>query len=207
MDDGDSPGSGEQPQVPGPANASEVGHPQIDVEHHMHGQEVRMESKAKFLGHPIHPILIVFPFGLLATSAGFDIVGLLKHNPFWFHMSFWMIAAGILGALVSSIFGLVDWLDIPLQTRAKRIGLWHGAGNLLVTLLFVVSWLLRRPMPENPRRTAFACSFLAVVLVTGWLGGELVDRLGVGVDPGANLNAPSSLSGRPAGAHSVRPAA
>jgi len=35
-------------------------------------------------------------------------------------------------------------------------------------------------------------------LVTGWLGGELVDRLGVGVDPGANLDAPSSLSGRAA---------
>jgi uncharacterized membrane protein len=37
-----------------------------------------------------------------------------------------------------------------------------------------------------------------LALVTGWLGGELVDRLGVGVDEGANVNAPSSLSGRPA---------
>jgi len=37
-----------------------------------------------------------------------------------------------------------------------------------------------------------------IALFGGWLGGELVDRLGVGVDRGANLNAPSSLSGRPA---------
>jgi hypothetical protein len=34
--------------------------------------------------------------------------------------------------------------------------------------------------------------------VTGWLGGELVDRMGVGVDRGAHLNSPSSLSDRPA---------
>lgn len=48
--------------------------------------------------------------------------------------------------------------------------------------------------------TAFVLGFIAVALalVTGWLGGELVDRLGVGVDNGAHLNAPSSLSGRPA---------
>ena len=34
---------------------------------------------------------------------------------------------------------------------------------------------------------------VAVALVTGWLGGELVDRLGVGVDPGAHLNSPSLI--------------
>ena len=36
---------------------------------------------------------------------------------------------------------------------------------------------------------------VALATVTGWLGGELVSRLGVGVDDGANLNAPSSLQG------------
>ena len=52
----------------------------------------------------------------------------------------------------------------------------------------------------SPSTTALVLSFIAVALalVTGWLGGELVDRLGVGVDRGAHLDAPSSLSGRPA---------
>jgi len=38
-------------------------------------------------------------------------------------------------------------------------------------------------------------SFAGFVLagITGWLGGELVDRLGVGVDEGANVNALNSL--------------
>jgi uncharacterized membrane protein len=159
-----------------------------------------MESRAKLLGHPIHPMLIVFPLGLLATATAFDIVGLSKADSSWFGISFWMIAGGVIGGLLAAVFGLIDWLAIPSGTRAKAIGLWHGVGNVLVVLLFTVSWFLRRPDPANPSTAALALSFIAVVLalVTGWLGGELVDRLGVGVDRGAHLNAPSSLSGRPA---------
>ena len=159
-----------------------------------------MESRAKLLGHPIHPMLIVFPLGLLATAVAFDIVGLSKGESFWFGISLWMIAAGIIGGLLAAVFGLIDWWAIPSGTRAKAIGLWHGAGNVVVVLLFIISWFIRRPDPSNPGTTAFALSFIAVVLalVTGWLGGELVDRLGVGVDRGAHLDAPSSLSGRPA---------
>ena len=68
-------------------------------------------------------------------------------------------------------------------------------------ILFVGSWLLRRPEPLNPSMIAYVLSFAGagLALLTGWLGGELVERLGVGVDDGANLNAPNSLSGRPAG--------
>src|SRR5689334_18796575 len=140
-----------------------------------------MESRAKLLGHPIHPMLIVFPLGLLATAVAFDIVGLASGDASWFRISFWMIAAGIIGGLLAAIFGLVDWLAIPARTRAKAIGLWHGAGNLVVTVLFIVSWFLRRPTPEDPGSGALTLSFIAVVvaLIAGWLGGELVDRLGV----------------------------
>lgn len=93
-----------------------------------------MESRAKLLGHPIHPMLIVFPLGLLATAVAFDIVGLSKGDSSWFGISFWMIAAGIIGGLLAAVFGLVDWWAIPSGTRAKAIGLWHGAGNVLVVL-------------------------------------------------------------------------
>jgi uncharacterized membrane protein len=159
-----------------------------------------MESKAKLLGHPIHPMLIVFPLGLLATAVAFDIVGLAKSDVSWFGISYWMIAAGIIGGLLAAVFGLIDWWAIPAGTRAKNIGLMHGGVNVLVVLLFIGSWLLRNSAPQNPSSTALALSFIALALALfgGWLGGELVDRLGVGVDNGAHLDAPSSLSGRPA---------
>jgi len=159
-----------------------------------------MESNAKLLGQPVQPMLIVFPLGLLATAVAFDVVALIQSDPSWYHISYWLIASGIIGGLLAAVFGLVDWFSIPSQTRAKRIGLLHGGVNVLVVLLFIGSWLIRRGAAEVPNTTALALSFIAVVLalVGGWLGGELVDRLGVGVDNGAHLNAPNSLSGIPA---------
>ncbi len=159
-----------------------------------------MESKAKLLGHSIHQMLIVFPLGLLATSLVFDIVHLATHNGLWAEIAYWMIAAGIIGGLAAAVFGLIDWLAIPSNTRAKAIGLWHGVGNVVVVVLFIVGWFLRRPNPAEAGTGPFVLSIIGVglALVTGWLGGELVDRLGVGVDEGAHLNSPSSLSDRPA---------
>jgi uncharacterized membrane protein len=158
-----------------------------------------MKPRLKFLGHAIHPVLIVFPLGLLITSLVFDIIYAASDNTIFALVSYYMIAAGILGGLLAAIFGAIDWLAIPSGTRAKAVGLWHGIGNVGVIALFVISWLLRRDVPERPETFAIVLSFLGVGLgaVTGWLGGELVERLGVAVDDGANLNAPSSLSGRP----------
>ena len=159
-----------------------------------------MESRAKLFGHPIHPMLIPFPLGLLLTSFIFDVVYLLTDNGKWSEIAFWMIATGVIGGLAAAVFGLIDWLAIPSGTRAKRIGLWHGAGNVVVVVLFIVSWLLRMDAPGEPGAIPIVLSLVGVALagLTGWLGGELVDRLGVGVDDGAHLNSPSSLSGRPA---------
>jgi len=159
-----------------------------------------MESKVKAFGHPIHPMLIVFPLGLLATSLFFDIIHWITGNGFFSVVAFWMITAGVIGALLAAIFGLIDWLAIPAGTRAKTLGLWHGVGNVVIVLLFIVSWLIRLNAQANPSVIAYILSIVgvALALVTGWLGGELVERLGVGIDEGANLNAPSSLSGQPA---------
>ena len=81
------------------------------------------------------------------------------------------------------------------------MGLWHGGGNVVVVVLFLISFLLRLHNPSDPGVLPFLFSIVGAGLaaVTGWLGGELVDRLGVGVDEGANLDARSSLSGRPVG--------
>lgn len=159
-----------------------------------------MESRAKLLGHPIHPMLIVFPLGLLTTAVIFDLIRLLTGKGYWSEIAFWMIIAGVIGGLAAAIFGLIDWLAIPAGTRAKTIGLYHGVGNVVVIGFFLASWLLRRDAPATPSAFAQVLSFLGIGigLVTSWLGGELVDRLGVGVDEGAHLNAPSSLSGQPA---------
>jgi len=157
-----------------------------------------MESRAKLLGHPIHQMLIVFPLGLLAMAVIFDLLAIGMNYGYWSEIAFWMIAAGVVTGLLAAPFGFIDWLAIPPGTRAKRIGAVHGLGNVFIVVLFATSLWLRVGVVQQPPVLAYALSFVAggCALFTGWLGGELVDRLSVGVDDGANVNAPSSLTSR-----------
>ena len=157
-----------------------------------------MESRAKLFGHPIHTMLIVFPLGLLAMALVFDVLYLATGNGYWAQVAYAMIAAGIITGFLAAPFGLIDWLAIPAGTRAKRVGALHGAGNVVVLVLYAVSWSRRGLDPQAPPGLAYIFSFAGGVLalVTGWLGGELVDRLAVGVDDGAHVDAPSSLRSR-----------
>ena len=156
-----------------------------------------MKGPIKVLGHPVHPMLVVFPLGLLATAVIFDLIATSTGNQGLFVVSYWMIAAGLVGGLLAAVFGLFDWLGIRSGTRAKSVGGWHGLGNLVIVILFAISWWIRSQDPNNvPSSFAFILSLLGfgLALVTAWLGGELVYRLGMAVDEGANENAPSSLS-------------
>jgi uncharacterized membrane protein len=157
-----------------------------------------MESRAKAFGHSIHAMLIAFPLGLLVTGVIFDIVHLASSRGQWAIVSYWMIIAGIVGGVAAAVFGVADYMKIPEGTRARRVGRVHGVGNGIVLVLFLASVWLRRDTPEQPPTAALVLSFAGVALaaITAWLGGELVERLGVGVDDGAHLDAPSSLSGR-----------
>ncbi len=159
-----------------------------------------MKIKTHMFGHPIHPMLIPFPLGLLSTAAVFDSIGLLGGRKHWFSTAYRMTGAGIIGGIAAALFGIMDWWNIRGNTRAKKIGFWHGLGNALALTLFSSRLFLRRPSTVSPTKLAMACSYTGVALlaVTGWLGGELVDRLGIGVDQGAHPNAPSSLTEEPA---------
>ena len=157
-----------------------------------------MESKVKVVRHAVHPMLIVFPLGLLATAVAFDVVSLSTQIGRFAEVAYYMIAAGVVTGLAAAIIGLIDWGAIPQHTRAKKVGAWHAIGNAAVLLLFVGSWLLRRGNEANPPTVALILSFVGAgfAMVTGWLGGELVERLGIGVSDQANPNAPSSLKPR-----------
>jgi uncharacterized membrane protein len=156
-----------------------------------------MQSRAKLFGHPIHQMLVVLPLGLLVMAVLFDLMDAVTGRTGWSLSSFWNIVAGVVTGVLAAVFGLADWLAIPAGTRAKRVGALHGLGNVVVLTLFTLVAVLRWTTPghEAPA-VAFVLELcgLALGVVTGWLGGELVDRLGIGVDEGAHANAPSSMS-------------
>jgi uncharacterized membrane protein len=141
-------------------------------------------------------MLIVLPVGLLSMAMVFDVLYVLSNNTDLATFSYWALIAGIIGGLLAAVFGLLDWSAIPAGTRAKAIGLTHGIGNVAVVGLFGISLLLRWGNPQfqpNLLPLVFSVAGAGLALVTAWLGGELVYRLRVGVDDGANLDAPSSL--------------
>jgi uncharacterized membrane protein len=155
-----------------------------------------METRVKLMGHPVHPMLIVFPLGLLSTAVIFDILYLVTGNEELAFFSFWAIAAGVIGGLAAALFGLIDWLAIPTGTRAKAIGATHGIGNVVIVGLFAVSWFLRLDAPafgSNLLPFVLGLIGVAIALFTAWLGAELVYRLRVAVDDDAHLDATSSL--------------
>jgi len=155
-----------------------------------------MESKAKLFGHSIHQQLIVVPLGSFVGAIIFDILFLARGRSVWAETAYYLIALGVISGLIAALFGVIDWTAIPWGTRAKRVGLFHAGSMVAAVVLFFISWMLRRHQISAPSMAAFVFSFAGIIVgaLGGWMGGELVDRLGVGVDSNANLDAPSSLT-------------
>lgn len=144
-----------------------------------------MRSKASIGGHPIHPMLIPFPLALWTTSFVVDILFYFNRNPTLLVISKFMLALGCIGALVAAIFGFIDWLAIK-NGEVKKVANWHARLNVIALIVFAVSLFLRMgsysQLVGRKLTIPFLLSLLGVILIciSGWLGGELVFRYGLG---------------------------
>lgn len=147
-----------------------------------------MASKASIGGHPIHPMLVPFPIALWTTSFVLDIWFYFQRNPSSLLISKFMIAAGCLGAIAAAIPGIVDWLTLK-DPQIARTANWHARLNIVALIIFALSLFFRmqRGGEYVGRRLTipFLLSAAGVLLIgiSGWLGGELAYRYGVGVAP------------------------
>jgi uncharacterized membrane protein len=137
-------------------------------------------------GHPFHPLLVTVPIGAWIASFVFDLVSHEAGEPEVFVKgSFWLIAIGVVAALVAALFGVMDLLTIPRGTKAFRTGLIHMTLNVTVVVLFAVSLLVRRDhLDEGDATTGgvlLSLVALALLGASGWLGGKLTYRYGVRV--------------------------
>jgi uncharacterized membrane protein len=140
-------------------------------------------SRAAIAGHPIHPMLIPFPIAFLVGTFVVDLVFLSTSDPFWARAGFWLLASGIVTAAVAAVFGLVDFLSIP-RVRSLNAAWMHFLGNGAAVLLAI--WNLAQRWDDAAAGAAglgVALSGIVVLmlLVTGWLGGELAYRYRIGV--------------------------
>jgi uncharacterized membrane protein len=140
-----------------------------------------MASPASIKGHPIHAMLVPVAIGLWVFALVADIAAAVTGNQEWRTAAFYAIGAGVAGALLAAAPGLIDLLSIR-DPHVRRIGFTHMVLNLAAVVLFALNFLLRW------RNDGYAGPILltllgnALISFSGWLGGELVYRHGVGVD-------------------------
>jgi uncharacterized membrane protein len=139
-------------------------------------------------GHPFHPILVTIPIGAFVCSFIFDILTRTRSEgrAYLVDGAYWLIGIGIVAALIAAIFGLIDLLAIPRHTRAFATGVTHMALNLVVVAIFVVNFAWRAGdhldlIKTRGGQMILSAIGLAVLAVSGWLGGKLSYRYGVRV--------------------------
>jgi uncharacterized membrane protein len=154
-----------------------------------------MESRIRVLGHPLHQVLVALPIGAFALAVTSDVAVRLGASPSAGRAtSQSALTFGLATAALAAPFGLVDWLAIRPATRAKRVGLWHALGNVAVLGLFASARLLRSGRRTPASAMWLAAGGLGALGFTGWLGGELINRHGIGVHDVLGEDVTSSLS-------------
>ena len=144
-----------------------------------------MRSKASIGGHPIHPMLIPFPLALWATSFAVDVLFYFLRHPTLLVIAKFMIAAGCIGAIAAAVPGFIDWLAIK-DGDVKKVANWHARLNIAALVVFAISLFLRMgsysEFVGRKLTIPFLLSLVGVILISisGWLGGELAFRYGVG---------------------------
>src|SRR5947199_4666720 len=142
--------------------------------------------EGKPLGHPIHPMLVHFPIGLFFLSLLLDIASFVFPNvPNLVLASFYAISLGVITALLAAVPGFADYTDIRRDHPGKRTATAHMVLNLIVVALYAINLAVRFSADVDLRvhPLAFLLSLVGVALlsVSGYLGGQLVYDEGIGV--------------------------
>lgn len=135
-------------------------------------------------GHPIHPLLVPLPIGLLVFAPVSDIVHLSSDSLFWADASWWLLVGGLATGALAALVGVVDFAGT--RRARNRTGWTHFIGNVVAMALTFVNVLLRAPDRVEaiaPGGLILSLAVLVILGFTGWQGGELVFKHGIGVQP------------------------
>lgn len=140
-------------------------------------------STVRLLGHPLHPMLVPLPIGFLVGAFLADLSYVFTGWASWAYFATWLIAAGLVMAVVAGLGGLIDFLG-DARIRAVRPAWFHLIGNVVVIALSLANLLVHQRdgaaavLPEG----VILSGVVAVLLVfTGWMGGEMIFRHRVAV--------------------------
>lgn len=146
-------------------------------------RDTGITSSVAILGHPIHPVIVIFPVAFLSAAAGTDLGYWLTKGEFWAQASVWLLGSGLLTAIAAAITGMFDFIRIP-RVRNRRAGwahMWLNVGVLVLTLVNFGLRLIGTNAIILPFGISLSLIVAALLMVSGWYGGELTFRHKVGI--------------------------
>ena len=140
-------------------------------------------------GHPVHGATVHAPMGLFMATAIWDVLAIYSGQPIWWQLAYYCLVLGLLATIPAAIAGFIDYLAIPNGHRAEKVGLYHLSAALSASTLYLASLLMRGGSEPVSGRQAIASlslsgSALLLLILGGWLGGELVYKHRIGIDDG-----------------------
>lgn len=140
-------------------------------------------SSVSIAGHPLHPVLVIFPVAFLSGAAGSDIGYWLTGDAFWARASVWLIGLGGLAGILAALIGIVDFIKLK-KVRQRRAGWAHMLINIGALVLTFINFGLRlddSQMTIVPIGITLSLIVATLLSIGGWYGGELSFRHKIGV--------------------------
>lgn len=148
-----------------------------------------MRSRVRIFGHPVHPMLVPIPIGLFTWVIISDLAYLFGgRSDTWYTSAMVAGFVGVGAGLVAAVPGLIDYAGVADETRARKLGLSHMLMNVGVLALFLLASLF---MVDGRAESggllgvvvAFHVAGLLILGISGWLGGEMVYRHHLSIEP------------------------
>jgi uncharacterized membrane protein len=142
-------------------------------------------STARIAGHPIHPMLVPVPIVCFVGALIADIAYWQTADMQWANFSAWLLVAGLVVSIFVVIAGVTDFIG-ERRIRGLPAAWIHGVGNAIALVLAIVNALLHTRDAYTsvvPWGLILSAVTVAILVVTGWNGWEMVYRHGVGVRP------------------------
>jgi nitrite reductase/ring-hydroxylating ferredoxin subunit/uncharacterized membrane protein len=142
-----------------------------------------VKSRVVVSGHPLHPMLVPFPFAFLTGAVLFDALGWTLARPSFWQTGSYLSIIGVAAGLLAALPGLVDFLTVvPPRSTGKTRALRHLLANSSALVLFFAAWLLRGELTNGLGIVGIELLGAALVSSGAWMGGTLVYRNQIAID-------------------------
>jgi len=151
------------------------------------GGHTHPQSTATIGGHPIHPMLVPFPIVCFIGALGADIAFIHYGWHGWAVGGRVLLLVGLIMAALAALAGLTDFLGEKRIQGSDAVK--HMLANVTAVVIELVNLIIRWHNDAAIPKIGVYLSVVVtlILLYSGWKGGDLVYRHGMGVHDTADV--------------------